>query len=122
MSANLVIATAIYGRTGGVVLNTTGSFTILNNPNASNETFKVNTLNVANSTATAANITIFYVNGAGLVGTQFNIVGTVAVPAYSTLNVIDKSNQYYLEANSSLGAVAGTANALTVTVSYEDIV
>jgi hypothetical protein len=45
----------------------------------------------------------------------------VNVPPNSTLNVIDKTSQYYLEENSSLGATAGTANTLCVTCSYEDI-
>jgi hypothetical protein len=44
-----------------------------------------------------------------------------AVPGNSTLNVIDKSSQYYLEENTSLGATADTVNALHVTCSYEDI-
>ena len=49
------------------------------------------------------------------------LVGNVSVPSNSTLNVIDKTSQYYLEENSSLGATAGTANTLCVTCSYEDI-
>jgi len=74
-----------------------------------------------NTTGTAATITVSYYNAAAIGGTGFAIVGNMQVPANSTINVIDKSSQYYLEENSSLGATAGTANALVVTTSYEDI-
>jgi hypothetical protein len=43
------------------------------------------------------------------------------VPANTTLNIIDKTSQYYLEENQSLGATASTSTTLVVTCSYEDI-
>jgi hypothetical protein len=94
---------------------------VLNNPASSGKCLKVNTLNVANYGSTNANITVAWNNAANLGGTSFSIVGNVSVPAGSTLNVIDKTSQYYLEENQSLGATAGTANTLIVTCSYEDI-
>lgn len=118
---NLIGATTINGKTTGSNLTSTNATTILNNASGSGKCLKVNTLNVSNYTGTAANVTINFNNGANLGGTSFSIVGGVSVPAYSTLNVIDKTSQYYLEENNSLGATAGTANALIVTVSYEDI-
>jgi hypothetical protein len=78
-------------------------------------------LNVANSGANAVNISIQWNNGANLSGTSFAIASNIAVPSGSTLNIIDKTSQYYLEENQSLGATAGTANTLIVTCSYEDI-
>ena len=62
-----------------------------------------------------------YYNAANVGGTEFKIISDATVPAYSTLNVIDKTSQYYLEENTSLGAKSNTANAVHVTVSYEDI-
>jgi hypothetical protein len=118
---NLIGATTINGKTTGSNLTSTNAATVLNNASGSGKCLKVNTLNVSNYTGTAANVTINFNNGANLGGTSFSIVGGVSVPAYSTLNVIDKTSQYYLEENNSLGATAGTANALIVTVSYEDI-
>jgi hypothetical protein len=82
---------------------------------------KVNTLNVANYGVSAAAITIQWNNGANLGGTSFDIASNISVPSGSTLNIIDKTSQYYLEENQSLGATAGTANTLIVTCSYEDI-
>lgn len=118
---NLMGATTITGKTSGTSLTTTSATSVLSNAASSNKCLKVNTLNVSNTTGSAASITVVYNTGAALGGTSFAIVGTMSVPANSTINVIDKSSQYYLEENSSLGATAGIANALVVTVSYEDI-
>ena len=118
---NLIGATTINGKTTGANLTTTSATTVLNNASGSGKCLKVNTVNACNYSATAASITIGYYNAADIGGTQFQIVGSVSVPANSTLNIIDKSSQYYLEENTSLGATGGTANAIIVTCSYEDI-
>ena len=118
---NLIGATTINGKTTGTNLTTANATTVLNNAVSSGKCLKVNTVNACNYTATLATITVSYYNAANVGGTQFQIVGNVNVPANSTLNVIDKSSQYYLEENSSLGATAGTANAIIITCSYEDI-
>lgn len=117
---NLINATTINGKTTGANLSTTGAFTALNNPASSGKCLKINTLNVSNFGASSATITINYNNAANLGGTNFTIV-SASVPSGSTLNVIDKTSQYYLEENTSIGATAGTANVIHVTVSYEDI-
>jgi hypothetical protein len=118
---NLINANTILGKTTGANLTSVAATTVLNNASGSGKCLKVNTLNVCNYTGGAANVTINFNNAANLGGTSLPIAGGITVPAYSTLNIIDKSSQYYLEENNSLGATAGTANALIVTVSYEDI-
>ena len=118
---NIISATTINGKTTGANLTTTAATTVLNNAVSSGKCLKVNVLNVSNYGAVTANVTIGYYNAANVGGTLFQITGNVSVPANSTLNVIDKTSQYYLEENSSLGATAGTANTLCVTCSYEDI-
>ena len=118
---NLIGATTINGKTTGVSLTTTAATLVLNNAASSGKCLKVNTLNVSNYTGTAANISVSWYNAASIGGTAFQIAGNISVPANSTLNVIDKTSQYYLEENTSLGATAVTANALIVTCSYEDI-
>lgn len=118
---NLIGATTILGKTTGANLTTTSATTVLNNASGSGKLLKVNTLNVANYGASAANVTVAWNNASNLGGTSFSIVGNVSVPSGSTLNIIDKTSQYYLEENQSLGATAGTANTLIVTCSYEDI-
>lgn len=118
---NIIGATTILGKTTGANLTTTSATTVLNNASGSGKCLKVNTLNVANYGASAANISIQWNDAANLGGTSFAIAGNISVPSGSTLNIIDKTSQYYLEENQSLGATAGTANTLIVTCSYEDI-
>ena len=118
---NIIGATTINGKTTGANLTTTAATSVLNNASSSGKCLKVNVLNVSNYGASAATITVGYYDAASLGGTLFQIVGNVSVPSYSTLNVIDKTSQYYLEENSSLGATASIANTLCVTCSYEDI-
>ena len=118
---NLIGAATINGKTTGANLTTTSATSILSNAANSGKCLKVNTLSAANFTATAANISINYNTAAAIAGTNYPIANTLTVPAYSTLTIIDKGTQYYLEENTSLGATAGTANAIAITISYEDI-
>ena len=118
---NLIGATTINGKTSGTSLTTTVATTVLNNPASSGKCLKINTLNVSNYSASSATITVSYNTGANLSGTSFQIVANVTIPSYATLNIIDKSSQYYLEENRCLAATAGTANTIILTTSYEDI-
>jgi hypothetical protein len=118
---NLIGATTINGKTAGANLTTTSATLVLNNAASSGKCLKVNTLNVTNTSGTGVNITIAWYNQASLGGTAYAIASGMSVPGNSTLNIIDKTSQYYLEENTSLGATAGVSNSLIVTVSYEDI-
>lgn len=118
---NLIGATAITGKTTGVSLTTTAATSVLDNAAGSGKCLKINTLNVANPGASAALVTIAWHTAASLGGTAFAIIGNVSVPAESTLNVIDKTSQYYLEENTSISATTSTVDTLIVTCSYEDI-
>jgi hypothetical protein len=119
---NLIGATLIFGKTTGTSLANTATLLVLNNAASSNKVFKINTLNVANANATtAANVTVNYYTTANLAGSPLSIVANVTIPAGSTLSIIDKSSQYYMEENSSIGAIASASNILIVTASYEEI-
>jgi hypothetical protein len=118
---NLIGATIINGKTTAANLTTTSETLVISNAGSSGKCFKVNTLNVANFSANPTQISVLYHTGAGLAGTATYIAGNITIPAYSTLNVIDRGSQYYLEEGTSIGAQAGAANALGVTTSYEDI-
>lgn len=119
---NLANPTTITGKTVTVALSSTSATSILSNASSSGKVFKINSLYVSNVDGTnAANITIQYYSAASLGGTAFPIVFTVTVPADSTLIVIGKDTQIYLEENTSIGATASVANDLTVIASYEDI-
>lgn len=118
---NLIGAVTINGKTTGANLTTTNETSVISNASSSGKCFKINTLNVANFSSSSTQISVLYHTGAALAGTAIMIAGNITIPAFSTLNVIDRSSQYYLEENTSIGAQASAANALGVTVSYEDI-
>ena len=85
---NLIGATTINGKTTGANLTTTSATTVLNNPASSGKCLKVNTLNVSNYGASAANITIAYNNGANLGGTSYAIAGNISVPSKKVMETI----------------------------------
>lgn len=118
---NIVAVSTIYAKSGGVSLTTTGATLLLNNVPNSSQVLKVNIVNVANTTANACPVSVGLYTLAGLGGTFLPIVSSVSVPANSTLTVIDKGSNYYIEENQCLGAIASIANQLVVTYSYEVI-
>ena len=118
---NLLTSVTVLGKTTGANLTSNSATTILSNASSSGKVLKINTLNASNRTTSSANVSVVWNNAAALGGTSYNIVSNLVVPAGSTLTIIDKSTQYYLEENQSIGAIAGTANTINVTVSYEDI-
>jgi hypothetical protein len=119
---NLINANTIVGRTTTSNLTSTAVRTVLDNPANSGKVLKVNTLNLCNYNTSAVIVTVFYSNGANTTGTaNGSIAGSITVPSFSTLNIIDKTSQYYLEENTSFGAAANAANCISVSVSYEDI-
>lgn len=118
---NLIGMTIVNGKTTGANLTSTSATSILSNASGSGKCYKINTLNISNYGVSPVGITINFYNAAALGGTAYQIVANVTIPSTSTLNVIDKTTQYYLDENNSIGAIASSANSLTVTCSYEDI-
>ena len=119
---NLANPTTIISKTTTVALSSTSATTILSNAASSGKVFKVNSLYVANVDGTnAATITVQYYSAASLGGTAFPLVFTVTVPADSTVIIIGKDTQIYLEEDKSIGATASVANDLTIIASYEEI-
>ena len=119
-SPNLLTANTILGKTTGVLLSSSPT-TILNNPSGSLKTFKVNTINLANQTTTTQTAVVQYYTQASLAGSSYPIASNLAVPPSSTLTLVDKGTQYYLEENTSLGGICSAINSIIVTISYEDI-
>ena len=118
---NIVNVTAIYGNTVNVSLSTTSETSVVSNAASSGVVYKIDNIVVANTTGTSATITINVHSAAALGGTSYPIASSITIPAYSTLIVTDKSTAFYLTENMSIGATAGTASALVVTASYENI-
>jgi hypothetical protein len=119
---NIVNVATITGKTNVVDLTSTSATSVVSNAASSGKVFKINSLIVANVDGTAnADITINLYSAAALGGTATQICSTIAVPADSSLVVIDKTSGIYLEEDKSIGATAGSANDLKVICSYEEI-
>ena len=119
---NIVNVNSILGDNSSVSLTSTSATSIVSNAASSNKVLKINTIIVSNVDGTnAADITINKYSAAALGGTAFAIASTVSVPADASLIVVDKTTAIYLKENESIGAIAGTANDLVVTCSWEDI-
>ena len=120
---NIVNVTAIYGNSSQTALSSTSVTSLVSNAASSGKVYKINMIVVANVDGTsAADITInVYSNATAGSGTAYAIASTISVPADASLIVSDKTTAFYLLENQSIGAIAGTANDLVVTCSWEEI-
>lgn len=118
---NIVNVAAIYGNTSSTSLTNTSATSIASNASGSGKVYKVGSLVVANISGSAATITINLYSAAALGGTGVAIAYQISVPANASLVVIDKTTPLYLLEDKSIGAIAGTSNALTVTASWEEL-
>lgn len=120
---NIVNVSAIYGNTSNTALSTTSVTSLVSNAASSGKVYKINSLVVANVDGTnTAEITInVYSNATAGSGTAFAIASTIPIPADASLVVVSKETSFYLLENYSIGAIAGSANDLVVTCSWEEI-
>jgi hypothetical protein len=107
--------------TVNVALSGTSATSLLSNAASSGRVFKVIAIVAANVDGTnAADISVSRYSAAALGGTAFPIASTISVPADASLIVADSTTPIMLAANTSLGATAGTSNAITMTVTYQE--
>ena len=119
---NIVNVTTIIGKSATVALASTNATAIVSNAASSGKVFKINMIQIANVDGTnACDATVNLYSQDDIGGTAFALAKTISVPADASLVVLDKSTAVYLEEDKSIGAIAGTANDLTVVVSYEEI-
>jgi hypothetical protein len=118
---NIVNVTTITGKTA-VANVVTSDTSLVSNAAASGKVFKINTIIVSNIDGTnSAEITVKHFDQAGAAGGSHAIGSTIAVPADSSLVVLDKNSAIYLEENRSIGVLAGTTGDLQAICSYEEI-
>ena len=77
--------------------------------------YKINVLRVTNVTDNDATCTIDLEKG----GTHKKIANEVTVPANSSIDIIDKTNSFYLEETYLIRGGASAASTLEFVVSYE---
>lgn len=114
---NIVNVTSILGKTIQADLITTLTTELLVCP--SDKVLKINTILVANIDGANAADTSVFITKSG--GSPIAIASTIAVPADSTLTVIDKNSSFYLQEADNIEAGASVAGDLTITISYEEI-
>jgi len=117
---NIVGVTTILGITTSQTLGTTAT-TIVSNTAGSGKVFKINAIVAANKTASTATVTVRYNDAAAGAGTTLAIANGIDIATKSTLVILDKASSIYLEEARSLTALCGTASAIDLVVSYEDI-
>lgn len=119
---NIVNTASIVGNNSLTALSTTNATAIVNNPASSGKVYKINSIVVANVDGTnPADISVNIYSQDDLGGTAYSLVSTIAVPADASLIVVDKTTAIYLKEDQSVGAVAGSADDLVVTASWEEI-
>ena len=107
--------------TVSVSLSTTSATSLLSNASGSGVRHKITAIIAANTDGTTpANISVSRYSAAALGGTAFPVASTISVPADASLIVSDTTTPIMLAANTSLGATAGTGNAITMTVTYQE--
>lgn len=122
---NIVAVTNIVGNTSTTLISSTAdpfATALASNAAASGKVFKINSIVAANvDGSSACDITIKIFSAAALGGTGTAIASTISVPADATLIITDKTTSFYLLEDKSIGATAGVANDIVVTVSWEEI-
>lgn len=118
---NIVSVTTIIGKTVGKAL-TASLLDIVTNSAASNKVFKINSVIVSNvhGTNNAEVNVVFYDSSEGG-GTNFYLAKTIIVPADSSLVVISKDANIYLEEGDIIRAQTTATSLLEIVVSYEEI-
>ena len=121
---NIVEVTNINGAAGGYMLATTNGYMTPTVP--ADTVFKINTITVANITATACWVTVWRdANSiAGPYGSSSlngYIAYQVSIPGKSSLSVIDKSISIYLNEGHKISATAESNSSLHFHASWEVI-
>lgn len=128
---NLVNVTTVLGTTTYLTPNTIGNYRVLlPNAAASGQIFKINHIRATNTTGSAitpsTSLVSIYTNGAVAQngtpsgGTAYALTGPISVAAASSLIVVDKTTQIYLQEGTSIIAGLGFS-AIDFVISYEVI-
>lgn len=127
---NIINVTQIYGQTTYLTPANTANFVLVTNTSGSGNVFKLDQIVAANQTNTAANCTVMIFTSGNVVagnavvtaaGNAFPIASNISVPAYASLIVMDKTTATYLLEDKAIVVASGTNNAISFSVSYEQI-
>lgn len=127
---NIVNVTQIYGQTTYLTPANTSNFVLVTNTANSGNVFKLDQIVAANQTNAAANATVMIFTSGNVVAgnavitsssNAFPIASNISVPAYASLIVMDKTTATYLTEDRAIVVASGANNAISFSVSYEQI-
>jgi hypothetical protein len=128
---NIVNVTSIYGNVAYMTPSTTsatatwtynGTTSLSGLTPASGTVNRITGIVVANTTGSAVNATVAIANNATFAsGTAYPVASAISVPANATLIVTDKTTDFYITENQSVGVTSSTGSALTFTATFEAI-
>lgn len=127
---NIVNVTQIYGQTTYLTPANTSNFVLVTNTANSGNVFKLDQIVAANQTATTTNVSVaIFTSGNVVAGNAvvisssnaFPIASNIALPAGASLIVMDKTTATYLTEDRAIVVSSGANNAITFSVSYEQI-
>ena len=117
---NIVNVSSIQAKSFGNTLTTSNALVLVNAASSGN-CIKINNIVLANYSASSATASVEFNRAAAGTGTATFLISGVSVPPNASIIVTDKSTGFYMEEDTSIKAVAGTATAVQVFVSYEVI-
>tara|TARA_Y100000004_G_C8896874_1_gene404568 strand:+ start:699 stop:1061 length:363 start_codon:yes stop_codon:yes gene_type:complete len=115
---NIAGLTTVTGKSVGVAVGTSAT-DVVANAASSNKVFKINSLIVSNVDGTNTASVDVILQKAG--SSNFNLTKAIDIPAETTLVVVSKDTQIYLEENDKITATASAASDLQAICSYEEI-
>jgi hypothetical protein len=129
---NIVSVTTINGGTAYQSLTNTNDNSLISNAASSGKVLKINNIFVSNiNGVSAATITLSYRSAANAVtdgtlatassGTAYRIAYQISVPPNASVILVDKTTAFYVGEAQSVVVTGGTASAIELTASYENI-
>jgi len=121
MAAPNIVNVATITAKSAAALLTVSLASQVSNAVSSGKVLKINNIVISNITASAATVRLAYNTAAAGAGTSYYLAYDISVPAAASLIITDKTTSFYLEENTSIVALAGTASALHCVVSFEEL-
>ena len=116
---NIAGLATVTGKTVALNLSNTSFTDVLANAASSNKVLKINSLIVSNVDGNSAAAISVFLQRSGQ--NSFHFAKNIDVPAETTLIVISKDTQVYLEEDDKIQANASNGNDLNILCSYEEI-
>ena len=117
---NIVNVTKIYGNSTYIVASASAVTWTALTP-AANYVNKVGNIVASNVTSSAATITLSLNSAVSGGGTAYRIAYQISVPPGASVIIVDKTTAVYVGESQSIVVTGGTASAIELTASYENI-